>query len=162
MKIINVIVRLYNLLNSTANYSSHIILLIIRLYWGWQFFRTGMGKLNHLDNTIDYFTELGIPAPVFNAIMAACTECFGGLFLMIGFAARPVSIALTVMMIVAYVTADYEALVSIFSNPENFIAADPFLFLLTSVIVFSFGAGSISLDGLLGKKLSDLIASNNK
>ena len=33
-------------------------------------------------------------------------------------------------MIVAYVTADYEALMSIFSDPDKFVAAAPFPFLL--------------------------------
>lgn len=162
MKIINVLVRLYAVLNSVANYSSDIILLVMRLYWGWQFFRTGLGKLNHLDNTISYFTELGIPAPFFNAVMAACTECVGGLFLILGLAARPISVALIVMMTVAYITADYDAITSLFTNPEGFIAADPFLFLLTSLIVFSFGAGSISLDALFGKKIAAIITANSK
>jgi putative oxidoreductase len=54
-------------------------------------------------------------------------------------------------MIVAYLTADHEALYSFFSDPDKFTSADPFLFLLTAVIVLLFGPGWISVDGLLAK-----------
>lgn len=32
-------------------------LLIIRLYWGWQFFLTGKGKLMNLDKTASFFAK---------------------------------------------------------------------------------------------------------
>jgi hypothetical protein len=52
-------------------------------------------------------------------------------------------------MIVAYVTADYEALTSIFSDPDKFVAAAPFPFLLSALVVLAFGAGAFSLDALI-------------
>ena len=54
-------------------------------------------------------------------------------------------------MIVAYVTADREAVLHIFSKPDDFTAATPFLFLLVSVIVLAFGPGVFSLDALIGR-----------
>jgi len=56
-------------------------------------------------------------------------------------------------MLVAYFTADREALSSIFSDPDKFLGADPFLFLLTAIIVLAFGPGVFSLDWLIARKL---------
>ena len=67
--------------------------------------------------------------PVLNAYLAGATECFGGLLLVVGLASRLVAIPVAFTMIVAYVTADYEALTSIFSDPDKFVAAAPFPFL---------------------------------
>lgn len=41
----------------------------------------------------------------------------------------------------------------IFSNPDKFLAADEFLFLLVVVLVFVFGPGKLSLDRLFARKL---------
>jgi len=54
-------------------------------------------------------------------------------------------------MCVAYATAEHDALVGIFKDPDKFTGADPFLFLYASVIVFCFGAGKIALDRFVFK-----------
>jgi putative oxidoreductase len=79
----------------------------------------------------------------------------GGLLLLIGLFSRVVSLQLIVVMIVAYLTADAEAVQNILSKPDDFTSASPFLFLLTAVIVACFGGGKFSLDTLLGKLLSN-------
>jgi hypothetical protein len=53
---------------------------------------------------------------------------------------------LTVNLTMAYVIGDREALFSFFSDPDKFIAAAPFAFLMVSLIVLIFGAGKISAD----------------
>ena len=127
------------------------LLLVIRLYWGWQFLQTGKGKLMHLDRTASFFASLNIPAPKLNAIFASCTECSCGLLLLLGLFSRFASPALISVMCVAYITADSEALHGIFTNPDKFLSADPFLFLFAALIIFTFGPGKISLDALLFK-----------
>jgi putative oxidoreductase len=52
-------------------------------------------------------------------------------------------------MIVAYVTADFEALTSIFSDPDKFVAAAPFPFLLAALLILAFGPGALSIDALI-------------
>jgi putative oxidoreductase len=52
-------------------------------------------------------------------------------------------------MSVAYLTADFEAVSSIFSDPDKFVKADPFPFLLTALIVLTFGPGLYSIDTVL-------------
>ncbi len=129
------------------------LLLAIRLYWGWQFFLTGRGKLTHLGRTTEFFQSLHIPAPGFNALLAGATECVGGLLLALGLASRLVSVPLAFVTIVAYLTAEIDNLKQIFSNPDKFVTADPFLFMLAALIVFAFGPGRFSVDWLIAQKL---------
>jgi len=49
-----------------------------------------------------------------------------------------------------YVIGDREALFSFFSDPDKFIAAAPFAFLIVALIVLIFGAGRISGDTVIG------------
>src|SRR5687767_4434203 len=48
----------------------HVFLLVVRLYWGWQFFLTGRGKLMNIERTADFLNSLGIPLPTLNAYAA--------------------------------------------------------------------------------------------
>ncbi len=141
----------YRLLIRGAGFLQSPLLLAMRLYWGWQFFQTGMGKLSNLGKITDFFQSLGIPFPHFNAILAGCTECFGGLFLLLGLASRVISIPLIFTMCIAYLTADRESLNAIFSDPDKFVSAAPFQFMLTALIVLIFGPGIFSLDHVIGK-----------
>lgn len=127
------------------------LLLVIRLYWGWSFAQTGWGKLMNLDRTAGFFESLEIPLPKLNAIAAGGVECVGGILLALGLFARPASVPLIFTMIVAYVTADNEALRALGSDPDKFVTAAPFLFLFAALLVLAFGPGKFSLDALLGK-----------
>jgi putative oxidoreductase len=143
--------KLYALHVSLVSKLQSPFLLIIRLYWGWQFFLTGKGKLLNLDRTAGYFASLNIPAPKLNAIMAGGTECFGGLLLLLGLGSRIVTVPLIFTMLVAYFTADPDKIKGIFNNPDAFVTAAPFLFLLTCVIVLIFGPGIFSLDAVIAR-----------
>ncbi|HZJ13883.1 MAG TPA: DoxX family protein [Chthoniobacteraceae bacterium] len=145
--------RAYEIFARAAEKLQSPLLLVMRLYWGWSFFVTGKGKLLNLDKTAEFFAELGLPLPKLNAVLAGSTECFGGLLLLVGLGSRLVSVPLAFTMLVAYFTADREALVGIFSEPDKFLAASPFLFLLTTLIVLAFGPGVFSLDWLIARKL---------
>jgi len=139
-------------LDSAASYLQSPLLLVIRLYWGWAFAQSGWGKLHNLEKTAGFFESLNIPMPKVNAIAAGSVECFGGVLLALGLFARPVSIPLIFTMIIAYVTADNEALHAIISDSDKFVTAAPFLFLLASLIVLAFGPGKLSLDAIFFRK----------
>jgi putative oxidoreductase len=126
-----------------------VLLLALRLYWGYQFFITGRGKLLNIERTAGFFESIDIPLPLLNAYAAGMTECIGGLLLLAGLASRLASIPLIATMLVAYATAHREQLMSLFTNPDAFVTAPPFLFLLASVIVLVFGPGPLSLDRVL-------------
>ncbi|HSY10365.1 MAG TPA: DoxX family protein [Candidatus Dormibacteraeota bacterium] len=142
----------YGAVTRISNYLQSPLLLAIRLYWGWQFFQTGWGKLGNIPHVTEFFTSLHIPFPGANAWIVAIMECFGGLLLMVGFGSRFVAFALAFDMVIAYVTADSEALKSIFSDSDKFVQAAPFPFLLMTLTVLAFSAGVFSLDWLIGRK----------
>ena len=129
-----------------VSYLQSAFLLFVRLYWGWQLAQSGWGKLHHLSNAGEYFATLGLPMPAQMAVFIACVEFFGGIFLALGLVSRVTGLVLTVNLIMAYVIGDREALLSFFSDPDKFIAAAPFAFLIVSLIVLIFGAGKISAD----------------
>jgi putative oxidoreductase len=127
------------------------LLLAVRLFWGWQFFLTGKGKLMDLAKPTQFFESLGIPFPHAQAVLVGSVECFGGLLLLIGLGTRLISVPLMILLTVAYLTADIDRVRAIFSDPDKFVTADEFLFLFTVVIIFAFGPGAFSLDALIGK-----------
>jgi len=146
----NIIKRVYALFVIMANYLQSPLLLAIRIYFFWQLYLTGKGKLEHLDKVTQFFTSLGIPFPGLNAVFIGSLECFGGLLLIAGLFSRPIALMIFVSMTVAYVTADMEALSSIISDPDKFVKADPFAYWLSALIILAFGAGLFSLDALGG------------
>lgn len=126
-----------------------ILLLILRLYFGYQFSKGGWGKLANLPSTTEFFAGLGIPAPGINAVMAGMTELVGGGCLLLGLFSRVSTIPLIGTMVVAYATAHPDELRALFGNTNLFLKAPPFLFLLTSILVLLFGPGCFSVDWCL-------------
>jgi putative oxidoreductase len=81
-------------------------LMIVRLFLGVIFFAHGAQKLfgwfggHGLKGTIGYFqTSLRIPPTL--TVVAALTECVGGLAVFVGFLTRPAALGLIVVMLVA-------------------------------------------------------------
>ena len=145
--------RPYEIVVLSANFLQSPLLLFLRVYFFWQLFLTGIGKLSNIGKISEYFTSLGIPLPTLNAYLAGATETFCSLFLIFGLASRPAAIPVVFTMIVAYLTADQEAVTSMLSNSDKFVKADPFPFLLLALIVLAFGPGQLSVDALLKRKL---------
>jgi len=143
--------KLYDRFFDLVSYLQSPFLFFVRLYWGWQLIQSGWGKLHHLSNVTEFFTSLGLPMPAQTALAISCLEFFGGIFLAVGLLSRLTALALTINLIVAYLTADREALFSIFSDPDKFYAAAPYTFLVASLIILLFGPGKIALDTLLKK-----------
>jgi putative oxidoreductase len=146
MKIID---QVYGWFLRAANAGQSPLLLAVRLYWGWQFWQSGWGKLKDIPKVVEFFTTLGIPAPALNAHFIALLETGGGILLVLGLFSRLIALPLTINMIVAYVVGDREALGSIFSDPDKFYAAAPYTFLFASLLILFFGPGKFSLDTLI-------------
>jgi putative oxidoreductase len=147
--LMKVVDRLYAYFLKAVNALRSPFLLLIRLFWGWQLLQTGIGHLTHMDKVVSYFTDLGIPAPSFNAHFVSGLETVGGILLFLGLASRAISVPLLINMCVAYITAEREALTSFFSDSGKFFGADPFPFLLVSLLVLIFGPGFFSLDTII-------------
>ena len=150
----NVISRGYRLFTQAADSLKSPFLLAILLYWGYQLMQSGWGKLHNIAGVTEFFTSLRLPAPHFTAIAISNLELFGGALLALGLGSRIIGLMLSVNMLMAYITADREALMSVFSDPGKFYNADPFTFLMASILVFIFGAGFFSVDRLIQPKAS--------
>jgi putative oxidoreductase len=151
--------HLYKRFFSAVDYLRSPFLLAVRLYWGWQLIQSGWGKLHNLDKVAEFFSSLSLPMPAQTAVFISCVEFFGGIFLALGLLSRLTALVLTVNMLMAYITADREALRSIFSDPDKFYAAAPYTFLIASLIILIFGPGKIALDTVLDRLFPDRLAS---
>jgi putative oxidoreductase len=81
-------------------------LLVVRVVLGVVFFAHGAQKVfgwfggPGLRGVINYFRQsLGVPAPF--TVLAAFTECFGGLAMIVGLLVRPAAVGLILVMMVA-------------------------------------------------------------
>ena len=146
--------RAHGWFRSLASLAQSPLLLVVRLYWGWQFMQTGWGKLHNLAHVTEFFGNLGIPAPGPTALFVSVVEFLGGALLILGLASRLTGLVLTVDMVVAYATADREALLAVFSDPGKFYAAAPYTFLFASLLVLVFGPGLFALDTWIGSRYS--------
>lgn len=144
--------RLYRRFQLVSATLESPFLLIIRVYWGWQFAQTGWGKLRHLSHVAHYFGTLGIPAPGPTAAFVSGLEFVGGILLIAGLATRLIGLLLAVDMLVAYITTDLSALASIVSNPDAFYQDAAYTFLFASLLLLVFGAGRFSLDYLIWRR----------
>ncbi|HEV2272822.1 MAG TPA: DoxX family protein [Acidobacteriaceae bacterium] len=124
-------------------------LLLVRLYWGWQFSQAGWGKLHRLPQVTEFFASLNIPMPGLNAALVSGMEFAGGILLILGLASRLTALLLAFDMLVAYLTADRAALQSVIPDPGKFYTADPYTFLFASLLILIFGPGRWAVDALL-------------
>lgn len=144
--------KLYRMLISAGSNLQSPFLLAVRLYWGWQMAQTGWGKLQDLEKVTTFFASLGIPAPALNAYFVSTLEFAGGILLLAGLGSRLIALPLAIDMVVAYITADREALLSVFSDPDKFYAAAPYTFLIASLLIFIFGPGKFSIDAFVAAR----------
>ena len=143
---------LYARFSALASYLQSPFLLAVRLYWGWQFAQSGWGRLHHISQATSFFASLNLPFPEATVIFISSLEFVGGILLIVGLASRLTGLLLAGDMLVAFWTADREALSSIFSDPGKFYGADPYTFLFASLMVLIFGAGLFSVDAWLWRR----------
>ncbi len=146
MKLID---RIYGWFVRAVNACQSPLLLAIRLYWGWQFWLAGWGKITNIPRVVEYFTNLGLPAPHLTAYFIAWLEAIGGILLVLGLGSRLIAVPLAIDMFVAYVVADRDALLAVFADPDKFTTSSSYTFLFASLLILSFGPGFFSLDHLI-------------
>jgi putative oxidoreductase len=129
--------------------------LLTRIVVGWAFYLTGSGKWAHFDNTVTFFTELGIPFPEANAALVATLELVGGIALMVGLLTRLFAAGLASTMVVALLTADKQRFLESLNTTSEISPTDisAFVFLLFFAWLALYGPGPVSLDKLLAKWL---------
>ncbi len=127
--------------------------LATRIVLGLAFVQAGLGKFQHFDGTVRYFSSLGIPVATFSAGLVATMELVGGAALLAGFLSRLMASCLAVTMIVALLTAEGDAFLRSWSPGADIAPSDvlPFRFLLLLAWVALYGPGTASLDALLAR-----------
>jgi putative oxidoreductase len=122
---------------------------LIRLTVGLVFIQTGWAKLHTLDKTTEYFASLHIPMAALNARVAASTEFFGGILILIGLGARLVSLPMAFTMVVAILTARRDELDGLLS----LVGFDEWSYLVMFLVIAILGPGALSLDALIARRL---------
>jgi putative oxidoreductase len=105
-----------------------------------------------LEGTGQFMESIGLGPGFIMALMAGSAEFFGGIFILLGLLARPVSGVLAVTMAVAIFTVHIENGLFMSNNGYEFGLA---LFAVSLSLVLS-GAGKFALDNVIYKKLSGI------
>lgn len=102
--------------------------LLLRLYLAPVFIQAGWNKLAHFEDTAAWFGNpdwgLGLPMPEVMTALAAGTEFFGGILLIVGFGVRLLSIPLMVTMLVAAFAVHWENGWLAISDSSSWLAND--------------------------------------
>ncbi len=122
---------------------------LARLTVGLVFIGTGWGKLHHLGDVTDFFASLHIPAPGFNARLAAGTEFFGGIALLVGLGTRLAALPLAFTMGVAILTAKRADITGL----TALVGFEEWSYLVFFLWLAVAGAGPLSLDALLRRRI---------
>jgi putative oxidoreductase len=121
--------------------------LIARITVGWVFATTGWGKLHNVPKIIDYFTDLGIPYPQYQAPFAAANEFVCGVLVLVGLATRVAAIPLIVVMLVAIRTAQWANVDSL----AALLGLVEWAYIAIFVWLAIAGPGPLSVDGLIAR-----------
>ncbi len=122
---------------------------LARLTVGLVFIGTGWGKLHSLPDVTDFFASLHIPAPGFNARLAASTEFFGGILVLLGLGTRLVCLPLAFTMVVAISTAKRADI----SGLTALVGFEEWSYLVFFLWLAVAGAGAVSLDALVARRV---------
>jgi putative oxidoreductase len=152
MQAVDTIRSIHERFSSICNRAQSVLLLLIRLYWGWQFATDGWGKLHHLDRVGQYFATLNLPAPHATALFVALIEFAGGITLAVGLFTRLTALVLFINMTVAFWAAEKQAFLGVISNPDKFQAADAYNYWFAALLVLIVGPGWIAIDALFRRR----------
>jgi putative oxidoreductase len=121
---------------------------LARITVGSVFIGTGWGKLNNIGQTVEYFASLHIPAAAFQARLAAGTEFFGGILVLLGLGTRLASLPLAFTMVVAILTAKRAELDGI----RTLLGFEEWSYIVFFVWIALAGPGPLSLDALIARR----------
>lgn len=120
---------------------------LARLTVGMVFFQSGWGKLHDLQKVINYFTDLGLPAPAFQARLASTTEFVCGALLLAGLATRFAVVPLIITMCVAIRTALWDQVEGV----STLVGLTEFAYIALLAWLGTNGPGPLSLDQLIAR-----------
>ncbi len=122
---------------------------LARLTVGLVFIGTGWGKLHTLPDVTEYFASLHIPAPGLNARVAASTEFFGGILVLLGLGTRLAALPMAFTMVIAILTAKRPEI----DGLTTLVGFEEWSYLVLFLWLAVAGAGPLSLDRLIAPRL---------
>jgi putative oxidoreductase len=120
---------------------------LIRLTIGLVFIPNGWGKLHNLPEITEYFASLHIPLPALNVRIAASTELFGGLLILVGLGARLAAVPLAFTMLIALISAKHEEITGL----ATLVGQEEWSYLVMCLTIAIIGPGALSLDSLVAR-----------
>lgn len=141
-------IALFDRLRRTADRLTFVGPSLARLTVGLVFIGTGWGKLHSLGDVTDFFASLHIPAPGFNARLAASTEFFGGIAVLVGLGTRLAALPLAFTMVVAILTAKRGDITGL----TALVGFEEWSYLVFFIWLAVAGAGPLSVDALLARR----------
>jgi putative oxidoreductase len=147
---------LYNRFAQFTNKWQSPLLLLVRIYIGYQCLLSGWTLLHNIDGTTKYFASLRIPCPYASTYVSASAQLVGGAFLLVGFCSRFTALALAFNFFVAMFATQlstFEFSVKILANhiladQSPLFANIAFPFFAAAVLILFFGPGWLSIDGI--------------
>ena len=124
--------------------------LLARLTVGVAFAESGWGKLHNLEKVAEYFAELGIPAPAFQATFVSGVELICGSLVAIGLATRLAALPLIGTMVVALITAK----ASDIAGFSDLIGTIEFCYAVLCAWLALAGPGAASIDHAIARRVS--------
>jgi putative oxidoreductase len=143
-----------NLKNIYFNYANKASMLkdlsplFFRLVLAYGFYEPAMNKLADVNAIGEWFKQMELPAPLFQAWLATLTECAGVLLLTLGLGTRIISIPLIITMLVAIKTVHWQ---NGFAAGNNGFEI-PFYYIIMLLSLVFTGSGKISVDYLIYRK----------
>jgi putative oxidoreductase len=122
--------------------------LLARLTIGVAFISSGWGKVNNLEKVTAFFTELGIPAPAFQATFVSWVELVCGSLVLLGLATRFAAFPLICTMIVALITAKAEDIAGV----SDLVGTIEFTYIALLAWLVVAGGGLVSLDRVIVRR----------
>ena len=119
-----------------------LIVLTVRLYFGYFWAETGWAKLHNLDGASERFLNWGIPFPQFNAALSAGAEFVGGVLVMLGLLSRLTCLAMIFNMLVALALVVAKQ----WTTTDEFFESDEVLYVLVFAWLAVAGPGRASVD----------------
>ena len=126
---------------------------LARLTVGLVFIGTGWGKLHTLPDVTEFFASLHIPAPGLNARVAASTEFFGGILMLLGLATRIAALPMAFTMVIAILTAKLGDVHGL----TDLVGFEEWSYLVFFIWLALAGAGPLSLDRLIAPRLQKFL-----
>lgn len=124
-------------------------LLMLRLALAYGFYTPAKMKWSDINSIEDWFKTIGIPAPAFNAYLAASTEAAGVVLLALGLGTRIIAVPLMIVMLVAIGTVHWGNGFDAGNNGYEI----PLYYLIMLAVLSVYGPGRWSADGVIKRQI---------